>query len=61
MITTVNFLPDLTQVYLILAVVLVWPNFLHVVPGFTAATAIDCTITRARAAVTSIESFLRMR
>ena len=36
-----NFFPDLTQVYLIPEDVLVWPTFLHVVPGFTAAIAID--------------------
>ncbi len=36
-----NFLPDLTQVYLIPAEVLVWPCLLHEVPGFTAAVASD--------------------
>ena len=36
----INFLPDLTQVYLIPADVLVRPTFLHVVPGLTAAVAI---------------------
>ena len=36
-----NFLPDLTQVYLIPAEVLVWPCLLQEVPGFTAAVASD--------------------
>ena len=34
-----NFLPDLTQVYLIPDDVLVFPSVLHVVPGLTAASA----------------------
>ena len=34
-----NLVPDLTQVYLIPAEVLVWPCFVHLVPGFTAAFA----------------------
>ena len=36
-----NFLPDLTQVYLMPADVLVWPCLLQEVPGFTAAVARD--------------------
>jgi hypothetical protein len=34
-----NLVPDLTQVYLMPAEVLVWPCFVHLVPGFTAAFA----------------------
>jgi hypothetical protein len=34
-----NFLPDLTQVYLIPDDVLVFPSTLQAVPGFTAASA----------------------
>jgi hypothetical protein len=36
-----NFLPDLTQVYLMPADVLVWPCLLQEVPGFAAAVASD--------------------
>jgi hypothetical protein len=36
-----RFFPDLMQVYLIPADVLVWPSFAHLVPGLTAAVAID--------------------
>ena len=36
-----NFLPLLIQVYLIPADVLIWPSFLQVVPGFTAAVAVE--------------------
>ena len=37
----IYFLPLLIQVYLIPADVLIWPNFLQVVPGFTAAVAVE--------------------
>ena len=35
------FLPLLIQVYLIPADVLIWPSFLQVVPGLTAAVAVE--------------------
>jgi hypothetical protein len=35
------FLPLLIQVYLIPADLLIWPSFLQVVPGFTAAVAVE--------------------
>jgi hypothetical protein len=49
----INFLPDLTQVYLIPADVLVRPTFLHVVPGLTAAVAIGSKRTKARVTVSN--------
>jgi hypothetical protein len=48
-----NFFPDLTQVYLIPAEVLIWPEFLQVVPGFTAAVAIGSKTTKAREVISN--------
>jgi len=36
-----SFLPLLMQVYLIPADLLIWPSFLQVLPGFTAAVAVE--------------------
>ena len=43
-----SFLPLLIQVYLIPADVLIWPFFLQVVPGFTAAVAVERFSARTR-------------
>ena len=43
-----SFLPLLIQVYLIPADVLIWPIFLQVVPGFTAAVAVERFSARTR-------------
>jgi len=56
-----NLLPDLTQVYLIPAEVLVCPCFAHLVPGFTAAVARGVNNDRIRALITKSSTFLRIQ
>jgi hypothetical protein len=48
------FLPLLIQVYLIPADVLIWPSFLQVVPGFTAAVAVDRFNERTKQPITMV-------
>ena len=49
-----SFLPLLIQVYLIPAVVLIWPSFLQVVPGFTAAAAFERFSVRTKDPITMV-------
>jgi hypothetical protein len=56
----INFLPDLTQVYLIPADVLVRPTFLHVVPGLTAAVAIGPSNDTVRVTVSNANTLFRI-
>ena len=49
-----NFFPLLIQVYLNPADVLIWPSFLQVVPGFTAAVAIEKFNVRTKHPVTKV-------
>jgi hypothetical protein len=49
-----NFLPLLIQVYLIPADVLIWPSFLQVVPGFTAAVAVERFSVRTKHPITMV-------
>ena len=51
-----SFLPLLIQVYLISADVLIWPNFLQVVPGFTAAVAVERFNERTKQPITMVAS-----
>jgi hypothetical protein len=51
-----NFLPDLTQVYLIPADVLIWPRVLQEVPGLTAAVELEGFNDRARHAINVVAS-----
>jgi hypothetical protein len=55
-----NFFPDLMQVYLIPAEVLVWPTFLHAVPGFGAAVAIGCSNPKVRVTVSKTRNLFRI-
>ena len=55
-----NFLPDLMQVCLIAAYVIVWPCFEHAVPGFTAAVATGSSQASARVTVSNTRSLLRI-
>lgn len=55
-----NFFPDLTQVYLIPEEVLIWPELLQVVPGFTAAVAIDSKTTKASEIISKPKIIFRM-
>ena len=48
------FLPLLIQVYLIPADVLIWPSFLQVVPGFTAAVAVERFSVRTKQPITMV-------
>ena len=48
------FLPLLIQVYLIPADVLIWPSFLQVVPGFTAAVAVERFSVRTKQTITMV-------
>jgi uncharacterized membrane protein YjjB (DUF3815 family) len=52
--------PDLTQVYLTPAAVLVCPCFAHLVPGFTAAFAKGVTVERNKALTAKSATFLRI-
>ena len=49
-----NFLPLFIQVYLIPADVLIWPIFLQVVPGFTAAVAVERFNERTKQPITMV-------
>lgn len=49
-----NFLPLLIQVYLNPADVLIWPSFLQVEPGFTAAVAVEMLSVRTKHPVTRV-------
>jgi len=55
-----NFLPDLTQVYLIPAEVLVCPSLEQEVPGFTAAVATGSSETKTSITASSASSLLRI-
>ena len=48
------FLPLLIQVYLIPADVLIWPSFLQVVPGLTAAVAVEGFSVRIKHPITMV-------
>ena len=48
------FLPLLIQVYLIPADVLIWPSFLQVVPGLTAAVAVERFSVRIKHPITMV-------
>ena len=50
----INFLPLLIQVYLNPADVLIWPSFLQVEPGFTAAVAVERLSVRTKDPVTRV-------
>jgi hypothetical protein len=56
-----NFLPDLTQVYLIPDLMLVWDSLLQDAPGLTAAIATDWTDKQTRAAIRNARGLLRMQ
>ena len=49
-----SFFPDLTHVYLTPPDVLVWPDFLQVVPGFTAAVAGEMFSVRTKHPITMV-------
>ena len=49
-----SFFPLLIQVYLIPADELIWPSFLQVVPGFTAAVAVERFSVRTKHPVTMV-------
>jgi hypothetical protein len=49
-----SFFPLLIQVYLIPADVLIWPSFLQVVPGFTAAEAVEKFNERTKQLITMV-------
>jgi hypothetical protein len=55
-----NLLPDLTQVYLIPAEVLVCPCLVHLVPGLTAAVAIGVIVASKSALTDKSTTFLRI-
>ena len=48
------FLPLLIQVYLIPADALIWPSFLQVVPGLTAAVAVERFSVRIKHPITMV-------
>ena len=50
----ISFFPLLIQVYLIPADVLIWPSFLQVVPGFTAAVAVERFNERTKQPITMV-------
>jgi hypothetical protein len=55
-----SFLPDLTQVCLIAAYVIVCPCFEHAVPGFTAAFAKGVIVASTSALTAKSTTFLRI-
>lgn len=55
-----RFFPDLIQVYLTAAYVLVCPSFGHFVPGFTAAVATGSRQASTRVTVSNTRSLLRI-
>jgi hypothetical protein len=55
-----NFLPDLMQVCLIAAYVIVWPCFEHAVPGFMAAFAKGEIVASTSALTAKSTTFLRI-
>jgi hypothetical protein len=55
-----SFLPDLTQVCLIAAYVIVCPSFAHLVPGLTAALAKGVIVESRSALTAKSTTFLRI-